>query len=82
MAVIVITGQQGRARVIRPLQMAQADQSFSAEELIKVERPSQVTGDLIDSGFTEGQLWFAFSGGLLLGIVKRIVRDLAYNYQG
>ena len=60
----LITGQQGRARVIRPLQMAQADKSFTAEELIKVERPSHVTGDLIDSGFTEGQLWFAFSGGL------------------
>ena len=60
----LITGEQGSARVISPLGMAKDDQLFTAEELIKVNRPNQVSGSFISSGFTEGQLWFAFSGGL------------------
>lgn len=59
----LISGLQGNARVIKALS-TEKQSPLKVTELIKVERPQHLQGELLSSGFTEGQLWFALSGGL------------------
>ncbi len=60
----LIIGVEGAVKVIKPLKEAQPNLIFKAEEVISFSRPIQVSGQLLNAGFTKDAIWVAFTEGL------------------